>query len=337
MLVNLKRYKKTVLSICVSLALGHLFWSLWPLSRQLSEREADIGENCTLLCDDQEQLPLGHPRTDGSARLCASNGQYIELLMLIHSATEHFGHRSAIRTAIQMQVQHHKWRIVFVLGQSSKGTVNRQVKQEVSAFGDILLGQFADTYRNLTLKHLLGLRWATRHCGQAKSVLKVDDDIFVNYPRLSSLVKQVHKSNASLGSQYLLCYLHREMSVIRDTSSKWAVTKGEFAGQQYPSFCSGWAYLTTISTIKSWLCAAKKPHFWVDDVYVTGFLRKETCQPVTPINHLFNADPSVLASWLATFGSRKWYFLFSNTKDETMLRKALQSNYLVNKRVKSFN
>ena len=43
---------------------------------------------------------------------------------------------------------------------------------------------FQDTYRNLTLKTVMGLKWSAIFCPQARHVMKTDDDIFVNVPLL---------------------------------------------------------------------------------------------------------------------------------------------------------
>ena len=39
---------------------------------------------------------------------------------------------------------------------------------------------FQDTYHNLTLKTIMGLKWMSIFCPQAQYVLKTDDDIYVN-------------------------------------------------------------------------------------------------------------------------------------------------------------
>ncbi|NWI62714.1 B3GT4 galactosyltransferase, partial [Todus mexicanus] len=52
--------------------------------------------------------------------------------------------------------------------------------------GDLIVGSFADTYGNLTLKTLLLLRWAAARCPRAPFVLKADDDVYVNLPALAS-------------------------------------------------------------------------------------------------------------------------------------------------------
>ena len=43
---------------------------------------------------------------------------------------------------------------------------------------------FQDSYYNLTLKTVMGLKWVKDHCSQARFVMKTDDDIFVNLPKL---------------------------------------------------------------------------------------------------------------------------------------------------------
>ena len=43
---------------------------------------------------------------------------------------------------------------------------------------------FQDIYYNLTLKTVMGLKWTSIYCNQAKYIMKTDDDIFVNIPLL---------------------------------------------------------------------------------------------------------------------------------------------------------
>ncbi|NXH38453.1 B3G5B glucosaminyltransferase, partial [Dicaeum eximium] len=52
--------------------------------------------------------------------------------------------------------------------------------------GDILQGDFADTYGNLSRKTLLLLRWARACCAPAPFLLKADDDVFVNVPAVAT-------------------------------------------------------------------------------------------------------------------------------------------------------
>ena len=53
---------------------------------------------------------------------------------------------------------------------------------------DILQWDFIDHYRNLTIKSILGLKWASDFCSTAKFVVKLDDDVFFNAANLMSLL-----------------------------------------------------------------------------------------------------------------------------------------------------
>jgi hypothetical protein len=54
------------------------------------------------------------------------------------------------------------------------------VKQEDADFGDIIQFNFCESYRNLTLKTLMGFKWATEFCSNAHFIMKTDDDVYVN-------------------------------------------------------------------------------------------------------------------------------------------------------------
>ncbi len=53
---------------------------------------------------------------------------------------------------------------------------------------DIILWHMTH-YRNLTYKHIMGLKWVSTHCSNAHTVVKVDDDTFVNIFQLTTFLK----------------------------------------------------------------------------------------------------------------------------------------------------
>lgn len=60
--------------------------------------------------------------------------------------------------------------------------VQRAVQLESVDHGDILQSDsLVDTYHNLTYKALSALQWIADHCAGARYVLKVDDDVFVDF------------------------------------------------------------------------------------------------------------------------------------------------------------
>ena len=49
---------------------------------------------------------------------------------------------------------------------------------------------FLDTYQNLTLKTLAGVKWAGQFCGQAEFVMKTDDDMYVDLYEVHTLTRR---------------------------------------------------------------------------------------------------------------------------------------------------
>ncbi|KAH3786410.1 hypothetical protein DPMN_164517 [Dreissena polymorpha] len=94
---------------------------------------------------------------------------------------------------------------------------------EFEEYHDMLQGVFRDAYRNLTHKGVMGYRWITERCRNAKLILKTDDDIVVNMfklftrvlPKFENKTKQIlcnhipaysmpiirYKSNSELGER----------------------------------------------------------------------------------------------------------------------------------------
>lgn len=91
-----------------------------------------------------------------------------------------------------------------------------QIDDESSRFGDILQGKFVDAYRNLTYKHMMGLKWAADHCGQFKYVIKVDDDIVFDLYKLRDYLEMgVH------GGKFMAGFVLENQAVVRNSQSKW--------------------------------------------------------------------------------------------------------------------
>jgi len=64
------------------------------------------------------------------------------------------------------------------------------VNREFERHKDLVQGNFIDSYRNLTLKAVLGLRWLSQYCRQAPFVIKTDDDTFINIFEIVRLMSE---------------------------------------------------------------------------------------------------------------------------------------------------
>ena len=164
-----------------------------------------------------------------------------------------------------------RFRVVFMMGLPANQQQQEVIDREHAQYGDIVQGDFMDTYHNLTLKGLMGLNWVSKYCGKTKFVLKADDDAFVNIFSLFDILD----SNPG-NPKTVMCYRWVGMGILRDpkTCMKWCVDDSEFPGQtMYPPYCSGLAYVMSTDIIaRMYSVSRDTPFFWVDDVYITGLL-----------------------------------------------------------------
>ena len=105
---------------------------------------------------------------------------------------------------------------------------------------DIIQGNFIDSYRNLTYKHAMGLKWVKYFCNGADYVLKTDDDNYINIFGVIRFLKTLNwrwNANAPnsinnlneirrqpLESNLMACFLIKNSFAKRSFRSKWRVS-----------------------------------------------------------------------------------------------------------------
>ncbi|KAJ8927095.1 hypothetical protein NQ314_020367 [Rhamnusium bicolor] len=207
-------------------------------------------------------------------KMCEKDSNILALFIV----TSYFGNvetRSAMRRAFSREdLKQLSFRRIFLLGEAptDKYTSKKAVEDESKRFGDIVQGNFIEAYRNLTYKHMMGLKWAKENCYKAKFVIKMDDDIVVNVERIPDLLKSLKLPK---NNNFIAGYVLRNMVPIREPANKWYVTVEEYEHTTYPPFVSGWFYITNPSTCSKLVSLSQIKYFWIDDTYVTGILAKE--------------------------------------------------------------
>ncbi|XP_067137765.1 beta-1,3-galactosyltransferase 5-like [Centruroides vittatus] len=233
-------------------------------------------------------------------------GRPVPLVALVHSAPNHGPLRRLLRKTWARTTP--RVRLVFLLGDVEPGSARTALEEEARRYRDVVRGDFIDSYRNLTYKHLMGLTWASERCPEARLLLKMDDDIFVHYFRLKSVIERLPQDD------HLSCYVHRKMAVVRHPGSKWYVSEREYPDSHFPDFCSGWAYLLGPSAARRLVRASRLfPYFWVDDVHVTGTLARAAGLKLHPLDSLYALDADSLARWARSPDRRDWNYVFGPT------------------------
>ena len=172
--------------------------------------------------------------------------------------------------------------MMYAIAFQEKHDLNEKVEEESLAHKDIVQLAFIDHYRNLTIKHLAALHWITEYCSNAHTVVKVDDDTYVNIPQLIKYVK-VEEMNNSKNSSHIYCSVYSNQGPRRQRDDKWYVSMKEYPDTYYPPYCEGFAYITTVDVAQILYITSQESHhhYWIDDVYVTGLLVKRAWKKIT--------------------------------------------------------
>lgn len=211
---------------------------------------------------------------DGSKICEEDHGPF--LLVLVPSLPHHTYNRQIIRDTwgqfarnktINGEYDSYVIKLGFVLGRWRNERTRHILLQEKRKHEDLVIGDFEDSYKNLTRKILFGLKWMSIYCGEAEYILKADVDVFVNIPRL---VEILTKNPANLtGSVY--GHLYGGGRVAR--TGRWAVSNEEFPMSRYPPYMSGTSYVISGASAPRLLYASQHlPYLSIEDAFITGVL-----------------------------------------------------------------
>ncbi|CAH1789161.1 unnamed protein product [Owenia fusiformis] len=199
--------------------------------------------------------------------LCSTyDSKHIKLLVIIFTIHNDVKTRNTLRKT-WLSISNNntgELRYVFLLGKHTrKNNWNIEALKEAKTHGDILIKDFMDVYRNLTLKTMSGLQWAVEFCSNAEYVMKTDADMWVNTPRLLHFLDSFKIKNEIIGS----CF--SKAMPVRKKTSKWYVSMQQYPFKYFPEFCSGTGYVTTMQVVKDIVkISPNTPYFHLEDVYI---------------------------------------------------------------------
>ncbi|CAH2251896.1 jg13812 [Pararge aegeria aegeria] len=199
--------------------------------------------------------------------LCPALGAHLRLLILVTSAPSHSIARDAVRLTWGHYAARRDVALAFVLG-SPQESMRAALEAEDALYGDLVIGRSFDSYSNLTLKTLSMLEWADTYCPRVPRLLKTDDDMFINVPRLLRFVSTHENVTRTIWGKVV-----RKSLPKRTMKSKYYVSPLQFPGKVFPDFATGPAYLLTSDAIRPLLEAApNEPYLRLEDVFITGVL-----------------------------------------------------------------
>nr|XP_054754121.1 beta-1,3-galactosyltransferase 1-like [Lytechinus pictus] len=203
----------------------------------------------------------------------------VYFLVLITSVHAHVSKRNAIRKTWGSPKEIHDRKIVtlFLLAKNTEIKKQLLIEKESKHYKDMLMGDFMDTYKNLTLKTLMGIKWATSFCPHVKYIMKTDDDMYVNYGNMI-----MHLSDPKTPTSNYVFGDVRNAKPIRNPRSKNYMPFEEYPGEKYPPFCSGTGYVFSGDVaLKVYKAAHNIPFIYLEDVFFGICLLSLQIKPVT--------------------------------------------------------
>ncbi|KAH9502354.1 Beta-1,3-galactosyltransferase 5 [Bulinus truncatus] len=209
------------------------------------------------------------------------------LLIIIPSTINQTDHRDLIRKTWLRAAETNAWprreirdkiKHIFLFGSSAKSRTKDLEKLTIESFinRDIVMADFEDTYRNLTTKMLVGLKWTLKYCSHVQYVIKVDMDTVINVPLMLNLLHHIEENITS--KTFLLGRQHGSKKPLVERSKKrWKVSQSEFPLVYYPRYLYGHTYVLSIASLEILLSAShNKPLIAPEDAFITGILPKLT-------------------------------------------------------------
>lgn len=222
---------------------------------------------------------------------CPNFGKEMDLVIIIMSAPTHLEARMAIRQTWGHFGQRSDISILFMLGATMDSKVETILRKEQKTYNDVIRGKFLDSYSNLTLKTISTLEWVDSYCSKVKFLLKTDDDMFINVPRLQAFtIKHAKEKNVIFGR------LAKKWKPIRNKKSKYYVSQAQFKHAIFPDFTTGPAYLLSSDIIRKLYDAAlDQTYLKLEDVFVTGIVANKLGIKRTHANEFLNKKISYSA------------------------------------------
>lgn len=219
------------------------------------------------------------------------------IVITVKSSADHFEHREAIRESwASKDSDLDNLQVVFLVGKGSTEEVDEQIGEEYLQHKDLLIGNYIDSYQNLTIKAMTGVAWRKKNCPKSEFVLAVDDDTFVDLDQMKHHLQRLPESD-----DYIEC---SERTVSKGKvwrEGQWAVSADQYEFDVYPNYCNGPCYLMPSKTADVLLEASEstKPDHPADDVFISGILRVKSEIPL--IQYTRTAAPG----WCKELNNRK--------------------------------
>ncbi|XP_071796429.1 beta-1,3-galactosyltransferase 5-like [Asterias amurensis] len=250
----------------------------------LSDVRPPLNSKTTIVKHDAIRNEVEHPysfkvisKSPGCESVYPTKGN-VFLLILVACRPKEIKDRILIRkTWGKVKVHKNKPILVkFLIALPSNILERSLVEDEIAEYGDIIQGDFIDSYKNMTLKVLMGLKWAGLKCPNATYVMNLDSDMFVNVYNLVTLLETSPRERFAIG------HLIENAKPFRKKDAKWHTPVEMYPDQYYPPYLNGPAYVMSGDLPGLIFNASSQVTYlpW-DDVFVGIVMKKIGIEPLS--------------------------------------------------------
>ncbi|PIC40284.1 hypothetical protein B9Z55_011681 [Caenorhabditis nigoni] len=230
-----------------------------------------------------------------------------EILVIVSSNRDNFARRNVIRKSWMNSeknkiVAEKRMKILFLVGINPENEKeNTVVLKESQLFGDMIVVDLEDSYRNLPYKSLTIMFYGQSKTPESvKLIGKIDEDVIFYPDQLTPLINN-GTINMSISAIYGNKWDDGSEVTNKDETSRWFIPKSSFKCRFFPSYLSGGFYLTTRKAAGQILKSTKHRKFiTVEDAFVSGLLAGDVGvkKKHLPFIHMFDeltTDTEILA------------------------------------------
>lgn len=232
----------------------------------------------------------------------------LRLVYIIKSAPDNFHLRAAVRLTwgYEKRFSDVEIRTVFLIGKTNLDNLQKDIDQEYNKYGDIIQGNFTDSYYNNTYKTMMGLQWVKKYCTNSKFYMFVDDDYYVSTKNILRFIRYPSKypeyvkkpfSNVKIFNKwgrkslnlgdynlsndvFLYAGYVFKSAPHRHYISKWYVSLKEYPYHLWPPYVTAGAYiLSKNALIDMYFTSYYTKHFRFDDIYLGLLAYKAKIKP----------------------------------------------------------
>lgn len=213
--------------------------------------------------------------------------QDLFLVILVSSSAEAYKNRMVIRhTWGTDNALHRKWKTVFLIGDGGSVDISDRISREAQIFGDIIQGDYAETFANKVFKIQSGFEWAAKYCS-FHYLLKTDDDVFVNTRGLIEFLS----GTGSVNTEFYFGHLMHGSPVLR--TGFYSVSKEDHPEDVYKDYISGGGYVLSKDLVLKFIQMfdVVKP-LKIDDAYIGMLAADIGVQPISSSTFMMYNDNS---------------------------------------------